>query len=42
MREKKQLVQQVREIVLTAVDRRLGEYCSSRDTRSTASGGIRL
>lgn len=27
---------------LTAVQRRLGEYWSSLDTRSTASGGIRL
>lgn len=28
--------------VLTAVHRRLGEYCSSLETKSTASGGMRL
>lgn len=28
--------------ILTAVHRKLGEYCSSLDTRSTASGGMRL
>lgn len=27
---------------LTAVHRRLGEYCRSLETRSTASGGMRL
>jgi len=27
---------------LTAVDRRLGEYCNSLETRSTASAGILL
>lgn len=29
-------------VILTAVDRRFGEYCSSLETRSTASGGVRL
>lgn len=28
--------------ILTAVQRKLGEYWSSLETRSTASGGIRL
>ena len=28
--------------ILTAVHRKLGEYCSSLDTKSTASGGMRL
>lgn len=27
---------------LTAVHRKFGEYCSILDTRSTASGGVRL
>lgn len=29
-------------IELTAVQRRLGEYCNSLEARSIASGGIRL
>lgn len=29
-------------VKLTAVHRRFGEYCNSLETRSTASGGIRL
>jgi hypothetical protein len=29
-------------VTLTAVDRRLGEYCNSLETRSTASAGILL
>jgi len=29
-------------LVLTAVQRRFGEYWSNLDTRSTASGGMRL
>lgn len=28
--------------ILTAVHRRLGEYCSNLETKSTASGGMRL
>lgn len=34
--------QNMNRIELTAVQRRLGEYCNSRDARSIASGGIRL